>query len=270
MSNKELIEYFEHVRYQVAGFDKNRKSDIPQFSGSGFILKHNGHKVFVTAGHVATTQSDGSILYDKNVLVQTNSIYYDTDLNRYCCCLVSLNEVVTISAFRFDPISAAIGKEGVIDIAFSVFDDARSNAPFVTQKVDIDGAFVPYGEEKVCLESSNAIVASPTDNYAVYGRVKLYFEKVDGENVLQSKVVLHSHLKFAYETKDMYVLHYDKPVIISEWKGLSGAPVLNQDGKLLGVACSVDPITNTISVMKIRMVLSFIDAEIKSSKLPVR
>lgn len=267
MSNKELIEYFEHVRYQVAGFDKKQKSEIPQFSGSGFILEHNGLKVFVTAGHVATTQTDGTIEYDKNVLVQTNSIYYDTELNRYCCCLVSCSEIVTISAFHFDPITMGLGHESVVDVVFTIFDEVRSNAPFVTQKIDLESACVKYGEKKGFFKSTDIATVSTTDTYAVFGRVKLFFEKVDENNVLQSTVIFHTGLKFVYETKDMYELQYDKPIIIDEWKGLSGSPVLNQYGKLLGVACSVDPFANTLSVMKIRNVLSYIEAEIKTSGL---
>lgn len=75
-------------------------------------------------------------------------------------------------------------------------------------------------------------------------------------------MIFHTGLKYTGTILDMAVLKYDKPVVVADWKGLSGSPVLNQDGKLIGVACSVDPIANTLHVMPIQKIKPLIQAEI--------
>lgn len=264
MNQKELIEYFEHVRYQVAGFKNGEKLAFPTFSGSGFMLLHRGYTVFVTAGHVASTFNNGVIVNDRVITLQTNTIISNPLTHvPEGCILVTLSRLTTTSVFKVDTNTGSLSGEKPYEVAVKVINKKRKNAPFVTQEVNLLGAHVPYGEPKMALSSNDIVVANPSDTYSVYGRVKLFFE--NNSNVLQSTIVFHTALRLLYETDDMYVLQYGSPVLLSEWKGLSGSPVLNQDGKLIGMACSVDPFTNTLSVMKMRRIIPLIEAEIMSS-----
>lgn len=266
MTQKELIEYFEHVRYQVAGFKKGEMLTFPSFSGSGFLLSHKGHTVFVTAGHIASTFNNGVIVYDRVIALQTNTIIKNPSTHvAEGCILVTLSGLTTTSVFKIDTNTGSVSTEKPYEVAVKVFNEERKKAPFVTQEVDLLGAHVPYGEPKKALSSNDIVVAYSSDTYSVYGRVKLFFE--NNSNVLQSTIVFHTGLRLLYETDDMYVLQYGSPVLLSEWKGLSGSPVLNQDGKLIGMACSVDPFTNTLSVMKMRRIIPLIEAEILSSQI---
>lgn len=266
MTETQLIEYFEHVRYQVAGFKKGDFFTLPTFSGSGFLLSHKGYTVFVTAGHVASTFNNCVIVYDRDITIQTNTIIKNpfTHLAEGCI-LVSLSGLTTTSVFKVDTNTGSLSTEKPFEVAVKVLDEERKNAPFVTQEVNFLGAHVPYGEPKMALSSNDIVVANSSDTYSVYGRIKLFFEK--NSNVLQSTIVFHTGLRLLYETDDMYVLQYGSPVLLSEWKGLSGSPVLNQDGKLIGMACSVDPFTNTLSVMKMIRIVPLIEADIQSSQI---
>lgn len=267
MTQKELIEYFEHVRYQVAGFKLGERSSIPKFSGSGFLLTHNGYTIFVTAGHVASTINNGVNIYDRFITLQTNTIRVNPATNGLECILVTLSGLTTLSVFHVDTKANLVSTEKPYEVAFRILDTKRLNAPFVTQEVNLLGAHVPYGEQKVTISSNDIVVANKLDFYSVYGRVKLFFENKGNNFVLNSTTIFHSNLKLLYETDDMYVLQYDSPVLLCEWKGLSGSPILNQNGKLIGIACSVDPFVNTLSVMKMRRVIPLIEADILSNQM---
>lgn len=266
MSEKELIEYFEHVRYQVACYSKAKKSKLPLFSGSGFMLDVDGHVIFITAGHVATTHRDKSFIDDKLLTIQTNSIYQDTNTGELGCILVSVGGVVSVRVLRMAPETGIVSDEGMIDVSFAELKGERLDAPFVTQQVTINGVNVKYGEPKTHISSCDIIAPNKDDVYSVYGRVHLNMDCKNGQYILNSEVIFHTRLKYIGDNGDMCVLKYDKPVIVRDWKGLSGSPVLNQDGKLIGVACSIDPIANTLNVVKIQKIMPVIQVEIMNNE----
>ena len=262
MTKKELVEYFEHVRYQVACFLRNQKSQLPQFSGSGFILYFEGHKIFVTAGHVATSHHDGDFSDDKLITIQTNSIYKHKETGKAGCVLLTVGGVVSATAHKVDIATGNIRMIGVVDVSFAQLDSTRANAPFVTQRISIEGANVQYGEPKQYISYDNVIEVNHEDEYSVFGRVHLSFGNCNGQYIQNSELIFHTGLRYSGTIQDMVVLKYDKPIIVADWKGLSGSPVLNQDGKLIGVACSVDPIANTLHIMPIQKIKPLIQSEL--------
>lgn len=269
MDRKALIEYFEHVRYQVACYYRNKFTPLPVFSGSGFMLDVDGHVIFVTAGHVATTHNGGDFYDDKLMTIQTNTIYKDVTTNKFGSILVTANGVVSVSAFKVDVATGDLLPLGVVDVSFAELLGERKDAPFVTQKIELDGAKVESGEKKGYIPQSDIISVSNQDVYSVFGRVHLVGSVVNGQFLLKSDIIFHDNLKYIGNTGDMLVLKYDKSVIVKDWKGLSGSPVLNQDGKLIGVACAVDPIANTLHVMPMTKILPVINAEIMQNQQPL-
>lgn len=265
MDNKALIEYFEHVRYQVACYYRDKRTPLPLFSGSGFMLDVDGHIIFVTAGHVATTHKGVDFYDDKLMAIQTNTIHKNEETQKLGCILVMVSGVVSVSAFRVDLLTGNLVPLGVVDVSFAELIGDRVNAPFVTQKITLDGAEVEYGEKKQHIPYGDIVDVSNQDVYTVFGRVHLVGSSVDGQFSLNSDTIFHTNLKYDGSVGDMFVLKYDKPVIVRDWKGLSGSPVLNQDGKLIGVACAVDPIANTLHVMPMHKIMPLINAEIMTS-----
>lgn len=269
MESKALIEYFEHVRYQVACYYRDKRTPLPLFSGSGFMLDVDGHIIFVTAGHVATTHKGKNFYDDKLMTIQTNTIYQDEVTKKFGCILVTVSGVVSVSAFRVDVVTGDLVPLGVVDVSFAELTDERRDAPFVTQKITLDGATVEYGEQKRHIPFDDIVEVNDNDIYSVFGRVHLVESSVDGQLLLNSDTIFHTNMKYDGMVGDMLVLKYDKPVIVRDWKGLSGSPVLNQDGKLIGVACAVDPIVNTLHVMPMRKILPMINAELMTSSKKV-
>jgi hypothetical protein len=56
--------------------------------------------------------------------------------------------------------------------------------------------------------------------------------------------------------------------VLAEWKGLSGSPVINHQGGLIGIACAVSSKTDEVWVKKIQCMLPLFDAEILTNKQP--
>ena len=125
------------------------------------------------------------------------------------------------------------------------------------------------GEKKKHLDSSCICVADKDEDYFVFGRVKPKFVlDPSGQIVMQSELISHDGLKYVRDDGNYYVLKYSKPVVLAEWKGLSGSPVINHQGGLIGIACAVSSKTDEVWVKKIQCMLPLFDAEILTNKQP--
>lgn len=267
MDVKELTEYFEHIRYQIVYYPADMSTNLPLGVGSGFMLDYKGEQLFVTADHVVNTHDNGIRKVDRNAFIQTNIISQDVH-GRYYVVLVSLSGVVFSSHFKIDVNTGNITELPLFDGAFVLMNDFQKTANYITNECTLNGAHVAYGEKKLHLDSSSICKANKEDEYFVYGRVRFEYKK--GENdqmILYSQLISHDGLKYVRDEENYYVLKYSKPVVAYDWKGLSGSPVLNHQGGLIGIACAVSEKTNEVWVKKIQCMLPLFDAEILTSKM---
>lgn len=266
MNEVELIEHFEHIRYQIVGFKIGTMSPLPTSVGSGFILEHKGEYIFVTADHVANTHDNGVRLLNKNICIQTNRCKQDAN-GIWNVELVPLGGITFMSSYKVDIEKGMVSEQPLFDAAFVVLKGTAKNASYVTLEINLNDAHVNCGDAKARITSDHIIEAKAEDAYSVFGRVQFKLEKSGDQNILLSTPIFHTNLKYIGDQEDYYVLKYDKPVIVDEWKGLSGSPVINKDGELIGIACSVDDIQNLIFVKKMKRVLTLIDADILTSQI---
>lgn len=266
MNEIELIEHFEHIRYQIVGFEIDTKSPLPTSVGSGFILEHNGEYIFVTADHVANTHDNGVRILNKNICIQTNRCKQDAN-GIWSVELVPLGGITFMSSYKVDIDKGIVSEQPLFDAAFVVLNGSAKSACYVTLEINLNGAHVNCGDAKSRITSDHIIEAKAEDIYSVFGRVQFKLEKSGNQNLLLSTPMFHTNLKYICDQGDYYVLKYDKPVIVDEWKGLSGSPVINTDGELIGIACSVNDIQNLVFVKKMKRVLTLIDADILTSQI---
>lgn len=266
MNEKELIEHFEHVRYQIVGYGIEATSPLPTSVGSGFILEHKGEYIFVTADHVANTHDNGVRLLNKNIFIQTNRCIKSSN-GLWNVELVPLGGITYMTSLKVDMQSGIVSEQPLFDAAFVVLNGTAKNANYITPEIIFRDAHVQCGDNKERISSERIIEANTDDVYSVFGRVQFSLQKYGEQDILLSNLIFHTNLKYIGDQDDYYVLQYDKTVIVEEWKGLSGSPVLNQDGNLIGIACSVDNILHRLFVKKMRRVIPLIEADILTSKI---
>ena len=66
------------------------------------------------------------------------------------------------------------------------------------------------------------------------------------------------------------LLNSTEDIIYNEWAGLSGSPVLNQNGKCIGVLCSVNEGTKSVFVKPFSKILTFLDVIILQEQIPLK
>ena len=59
-------------------------------------------------------------------------------------------------------------------------------------------------------------------------------------------------------------------IVNKDWEGISGAPVLNQNGGLLGILCGGNPKADAIFVMKMKTAISLIDSTLKIEEIEAK
>lgn len=267
MGIKELTEYFEHIRYQIVYYPSDMSTPLPVGVDSGFMLDYKGEVLFVTADHVVNTHDREVRIIDKNAFIQTNNIAKN-EQGMYYVELVTLSNVVFCSHLKVDMNTGNVTELPLFDGAFVLMNDFMKNVQYRTNECSLNGAIVPVGEKKLHLDSSCICEPSNDDEYFVFGRVRFAYDQADnGQVLLRSQLISHDGLKYVREDGNYYVLKYSQHVVVDDWKGLSGSPVLNHQGGLIGIACKVSDVTNEVWVKKIQSMLPLFDAEILTSKI---
>lgn len=264
MTNQELISLFEHIRYQIVVFPKDTTSPLPQSVGSGFMLDYKGLTFFVTADHVVNTHDNGVRKIKDNMIAISTNIPVIED-ERLQTMMIPIGGFYFFDQLKVDVDKGTIDNMPLFDAAFSILQDWQINTECITCEVKIEGANVSIGEKKIHIKDTDIISANNEDVYSVFGRVRFSLVEINGTVVLNSQQTFKTGLKLVGEddSQNYYILQYPDEVIYEDWAGLSGSAVLNQDGKLIGIACSVSTSGNRwVWVKKIQRVLPLMDAAI--------
>ena len=85
--------------------------------------------------------------------------------------------------------------------------------------------------------------------------------------LLHRENTLKTDLKYVLESGDFFLLNTPEIIVDGdEWSGLSGSPVWGNDGKCIGVLCSVNVGTKSIWVMNYEKIKTIMDVAIFQEK----
>lgn len=269
----DLRELLVKSRFQVVVRPQETTLGLPSGVGSGFMLNYRGRVFFITADHVVhvddyqRTPFRHGKDYDAYILNNVIRNNHEGNPETMETCLGGL--------YYFDEGSVDCGglaNFAPVDVAFRELTAEQVGYPYLTPEVNFaDGFRVPAGSQKIVF--SEDVITDPSDNdmYFVLGKVKFSFIQPDDAaySVLNYEITLKEGLHYVATNGDFYKLSTEeqKPPRYEEWGGLSGSPVLNGEGQIIGVLCSISTIDNHVFVMNIRKVLQLIDYTIQVNHL---
>ena len=235
----------------------------PTEVGKAFFLEYKDNVFLVTAGHNIHGDNKEQVRQglDNQVAIVTNRCRVNANGKREA-------ELFSVGGFySFEQYECMSHSEDsiLVDVAFSILDkDKFKDLVCITEGVQdpkTGEIVVERGRIKTSLSASHLAKANVNDKYFIAGSVQSRWgENEFGEVVLESKYACHSRLDYDC-CKDGFI-YLKSPEIVqnSFWQGLSGSPVLNQEGSLIGILCGGVVGSNVIQVFDIHYALSLMDS----------
>jgi hypothetical protein len=243
----------------------NKNLDNPIGFGSGFIVQYDNDKFFVTADH--TIHIDD---YKGGVEERTWKDYIVSIFNNYTDTNNFLSTVITpLDGFYYMEQFHLDKPENLprpVDISVCKMKEIHLQYPFLTdQALFTNGEIINAGEQKLYIKKECFVEPNKDKNYFVFGKIRTKLIdniRMDWRNTLKES------LKFISNSGDFFL--FNTPNVITdneEWEGLSGSPVISEDGECVGVLCDVLENSNSIWVMPISKVKMFIEVAIQQEKI---
>ena len=269
-----LLEVLTRTRFQVFIFTRGGLASgaVPVGAGGGFMMSYKNMLFFITADHVCHPDDyKGGLTQrsfeDKDVAIVNNWIEKD-EKGKDTHVLTPIGGFYYFTGYTFDP-QNLFGDSKPVDATFAIIDPSRIVRPLKSEPLLVEGGpDVPGGLDMIPIPSESVITPTQEDRYIVYGHIKYTLNSTT--NLLDWRIKHHEDMTYLCESGDYYVLRPNEPVINEEWEGISGSPVFNQQGGLLGILCGGSEKHNVIFVMKIQTVMSFIDTTLKIEEIERR
>lgn len=269
-----LLELLNRTRLQVFTYKQGTLANMayPDGAGSGFFLRHKDKVILVTADHVChpfdhEPNVKQRAFVDKDVAIVNN--WVEKDANGVDVpILTPIGGFYYFDQFKFTP---AVGFDDFkpFDATFSILGADRFQKPFKNEGIIVkDGPTVEAGLDMIAIPSEAIVAPSSDDRYICYGHTN--FGLADDGVHLKWGTTIHENMKYASENGDYYVLTPAEPIDGKAWHGISGAPVLNQAGGLLGILCGGDPAHNAIYVMSMKKIMSLIESTLQIEEIEVK
>lgn len=237
--------------------------------GSGFFLSHKGRYFFVTADHNLHMRDheEGERTGAENHLFIHNNI---TDQEKMAPILTPMGNFYFFDRYDYshlfdsetnpeDVDAEVLAIPDLIDIAFC---EVQKNIerPFLTHELAIEeSVLVPAGEQKIIIPSE--MITEPSEDcvYLVEGVVQ---NEIKGLRNLRRNAI-HQDLTYAGSQYGDYLFDYPNVVKHEEWAAISGAPLFDNQCRLVGMVVQVNEHTNQIQVVPASKIVSLIEQQLK-------
>ena len=247
------------VRVSVQIYMVSPITQLAEAFGSGFIAKYNNEFFLVSVSHVINYN-------DLVVTAETNKppengvrpLLNVGGLMQYN--LISMAETAT----SHDLLKALEKGGDRLDITF-----ARLNEkPVIFQREIIFKDYLHIkGGGKIIIDLDTEITAEPdkTKLYSFFGYIKPSY---DENNILHMTPTLKHNLK--YQGSDKYFHRFLTPKIITskeDFQGCSGAPIIDNDGKFVGLACKLKEGTKLLYGFSAKEFIKLLKISIETGQL---
>jgi hypothetical protein len=237
-----LIEALVKTTYQVVICKEPSFQDRPIAWGAGFFLNFRGELFFITADH--------------NIHIEDHNKNERTGVDNYLAILNNISDKSNLSTM-VTPIggfyylnSYDLSKEDLspqlVDVAVSMVNRSLLKEPFLTEAIfnSEKQLLVRANEAKFELVEESLCEPQESATYAVYGKTRPQFKGL----FVHREDTIKNNLKYVGTFKGFLLLNTDGPIIYEDWAGLSGSPVLDEEGRCVGMLCSVNEGTNAVFV----------------------
>ncbi|PWS28478.1 hypothetical protein DHW03_01055 [Pedobacter yonginense] len=228
----------------------------PHGFGSGFIVKYLDRRFFITVRHV--TDYEGMVTYlETNLPISANGAILKPVGGLCYFDMFTLAEGILPDDFiKF----LNDGPRKRLDICFA---EIKDDVPLLQLAMNF-GAFSVPECSKIDLDLTYTDLPNKEERYGFYGKIKPVYE---GMKLHLTPKFNHS-LKFHRTNSEFHI--FLAPKIIKsadEYEGCSGAPILDSEQRLVGVACAVVTNTKMIYAFPIQKCKELLDTAIQTGML---
>lgn len=228
-------QYFELVKLQSLVYcqlyiflPEDKELLNPVGFGSGFLADYKGRPFLVTADHVLHLDD-----YESTE-VRTGNEYIIAIINNVNNLDGNISTVLTpLSGFYYaEQINIKDRKEDLIDISVCLLKEINFQHPFLTHEISIEGNIIqPAGIEKMFYNTSHFTEPTDKQKYSMYGVVRNDIVGIRGTRTN----ALYSNISYNGVAGNYFVFEYPDEIIEDNWVGISGAPIFDYEGNIVGV-----------------------------------
>lgn len=275
---------------QLIVIDRLHSCKIVAF-GSGFLLNHNGHLFLVTADHVIHPDDHDAnnenaqrkhIDYSIEIITNINDVDNLRSLNLrvdgfYNFTMHKFDEIVDTNEFskiidriinddiNIDDESLPIGVRipDFTDIAISELKSPLKH-PLLSNQVILQNKeiLIEHGTHKLILNTECIKTFNSNSKYLVAGVI---CNDIKNTIILERKNAIHGDLIFeSFDNNGYAILKTNEEADIKLWEGLSGAPILDDNGYLAGMLIRGPLTEQYLTAIPIDKIINFLDVIIKN------
>lgn len=250
-----LTEILVKTTYQVVINEDPDFQRQPIAFGAGFFLNYKNNLFFITADH--------------NIHIEDHKLNARTGIDNHLAILNNISDKNSLSTIM-TPISGFyymekfnITKEDfnpeLFDVAISLVKRESITHLFYTDENMLDEnskSLVSPNEEKFEFLEEHIVEPSKDDHYFIYGKIRPEFKGL----MLHRIPTFKNYLTYINKSGDYILLNTTEKILdYKDWAGLSGSPVLNQEGKCVGILCSILEGTNSVFVKPFKNIKPLLD-----------
>lgn len=239
--------------------------------GSGFMMAYKGYKFIVTAAHVNeptwTKQAKVKEIRDNDVAIVTHLAQIKDGVMQ--TMYIPIGGFTYINSFKVDPSTTdflsvfnEVEKNPIpVDVAVAMVDERPGVFSFKEWATPEESNNNWEAMSKIIMPSETIIAPDVNDHFFVYGRIK-FEPKIDdkGQPYMYSEPRFHCDMEYYTTIQDnIHVFKATENIVYEEWAGISGSPVLNPNGYVVGIASAVSVGTPFLFALDIKQVLPLFD-----------
>lgn len=255
MDNYELF-----ITTKAASFSLHNlnKDSIPLDSASGSLVRYRGNKLFLTVSHA--TLKSGKWCFKVDTDKENNKVKYYCPIFRFLTKFQIRSDIEDKEYYK--TLKEIIEFVNNVDFSYAfVPEDLVAKEEFIdnTHKKKIECEKVIYDLENIGIPNTN-------ENYSFYGETKTKINLHEKIYSFTPKMVVD--LKFLKKFDDFYVFKLNHIIKdeqeAKDYKGCSGAPILNSEGNIVSLITHCKPNTPWIFGINLEKYKLAIDIDILS------